>query len=206
MLVRSLVVGQLQANCHLIIDEVKAVAAIIDPGDDADYITRVMTDEKVTPTHIIATHGHFDHIMATAELQLAFKIPFLVHKKDEFLVNRMRESAKYFTGVEAGPEPKVNGNFNEGQTITVGSGAFAVIETPGHTPGSISLYDKKAGIVLVGDLLFADGGVGRTDFSYSSLADLEGSIGRILRLPEDTVILSGHGPQTTVARERHFHK
>ena len=203
--VKTIVVGQLQANCYLIFDSEKKEASIIDPGDDADYITRVIADEKVTPTQIIATHGHFDHIMAAAELQLAYNIPFLIHQKDEFLIKRMNETAEHFIGVKAGPSPRISANLKKGSKLNVGKSRIEIIETPGHTPGSISLYDKKAGFVWVGDLLFAGGGVGRTDFSYSNQRELDISIERILRLPEKTILYCGHGLETTVAAELPYH-
>ena len=202
--VKTIVVGQLQANCYLIFDSEKKEACIVDPGDDADYITRVITDEKVTPTQIIATHGHFDHIMAAAELQLAYNIPFLIHQKDEFLVKRMNETAEHFIGVKAGPSPRISANLEKGSKLNVDKSRIEIIETPGHTPGSISLYDKKAGFVFVGDLLFAGGGVGRTDFSYSNQRELDISIERILRLPEKTILYCGHGLETTVAEARQY--
>ena len=205
LFVKTIVVGQLQANCYLIFDSEKKEACIVDPGDDADYITRVIADEKITPTQIIATHGHFDHIMAAAELQLAYNIPFLIHQKDEFLVKRMNETAEHFIGVKAGPSPRISANLEGGKKLSVGKTRIEIIETPGHTPGSISLYDKKAGFVFVGDLLFAGGGVGRTDFSYSSQNMLEHSIEKILQLPEETILYCGHGLETTVADERPNH-
>jgi glyoxylase-like metal-dependent hydrolase (beta-lactamase superfamily II) len=181
-------------------------ALIIDPGDDADYITRILSDEKLKPTKIIATHGHFDHLMAATELQLAYNIPFLIHEKDKFLVKRLNETARYFTGVKAGPPPKINKYLKKGEKIKLGDLSFKIIETPGHTPGSLSLYSRKEKLAFVGDLIFANGGVGRTDFSYSKTIDLQASVNKILKLPKDTMILAGHGPGTTVAEERRFHR
>lgn len=206
MEIRRLVVGQLQTNCYLSIDRNSRQCLIIDPGDDADYIMRVIADEKVEPERAIATHGHFDHIMAGTELQLAYNIPFAIHAKDEFLVKRMQESARYFTGITAGPPPKITSQLKQGQRLRLGKTSFAVIETPGHTPGSLTLYCEKEKVAFVGDLLFADGGVGRTDFSYSSHKKLESSIRKILKFPPETVLLSGHGPETSVDDERRFHQ
>ena len=205
LFVKTIVVGQLRANCYLIFDSEMKEASIIDPGDDADYMTRVIADEKVNPTRIIATHGHFDHIMAASELQLAYNIPFLIHQKDEFLVKRMSETAEYFIGVKAGPSPRISANLEGGSKLSVGKSRIEIIETPGHTPGSISFYNKKAGFIWVGDLLFAGGGVGRTDFSYSNQSTLEHSIEKILRLPKETILYCGHGPESTVAAELPYH-
>lgn len=202
MKICTVVVGKLETNCYLLIDEESTEAIIIDPGDDADYIINTISDEEANPTQIIATHGHFDHILAVTELQLAFNIPFLIHKNDEFLVKRMNETARYFTGIEAGPPPKINAYLTHGQKIKIGSTSFEVIRTSGHTPGSVSLYCKKESLIISGDLIFVGGGLGRTDFSYSNSKDLLASLSKILRLPGDTIILSGHGPETTVAGER----
>ncbi len=198
-------VGQLSTNCYLVIDRKVKQCLIIDPGDDADYIQRVVADEGVKPLQIIATHAHFDHILAATELQLAYNIPFTLHKKDEFLLKRMQDSARYFTGVNAGPPPKISGYLKAKQMVRLGNTSFSIIETPGHTPGSITLYCRKEKLAFVGDLLFAEGGVGRTDFSYSSFNNLKRSIQKILKLSPGTLLLPGHGPQTTVSAERKYH-
>lgn len=205
MKIRCLVVGQLQTNCYLVFDESSSQGIIIDPGDDADYISRIISDEKIKPTKIIATHGHFDHIMATAELQLAFDIPFLIHKNDEFLVKRMNETSLYFTGVKGGLIPKINDFLKQEQEIKVGNLIFKIIETPGHSPGGISLYSQKENTAFVGDLVFVNGGVGRTDFSYSNPLDLESSIKNIFSLPNKTSIFPGHGLETSISEEHKFH-
>lgn len=186
-------VGQLRTNCYLVIDEKSAKALIIDPGDDADYIQKIISDEEVSPTKIIATHGHFDHILAVNELKQAFNIPFFMHKKDEFLLNRMRSSCKMFTAFDPGPPPIPDDFMTGSHPVKLGSISFKVIETPGHTPGGISLYNKKKKALFVGDLIFAKGRIGRTDFAYSSKKDLEISISNLLKLPDDTTVYPGHG-------------
>ncbi len=205
MKIRSLVVGQLQSNCFLIFDEPKKEGIIIDPGDDADYIIRIIKDEQMKPELIITTHGHFDHIQAATELKLAYNISFLMHAKDKKILNRMNQTAKYFTGVEAGPPPKIDKLLKEKQKIKIGSIELEVIETPGHTPGSVCLYNKKDNVLFAGDLIFAGGGVGRTDFSYSNPLQLQESLQQILKLPKNTTIYSGHGPETTIKNEEPFH-
>ena len=204
--IKKLVVGQLQTNCYLAIDRISKQCLIIDPGDDADYIQRIILDEGVKPGGIIATHGHFDHILAATELQLNYRLPLWIHPKDIFLVRRMRETARHFIGITSGPPPNITRSLKAGQKIPVGEANLLVIDTPGHTPGSITLYSKKEKLAFVGDLIFSDGGVGRTDFSYSSFGALQKSITKILRLPSETVLLCGHGPETTVAAQRPFHK
>lgn len=194
--IRRLPLGQLQTNCYLLIE--RNYALIVDPGDDADFIQRILEDEEAKPTKIIATHGHYDHILAVTELKLAYNIPFLMHKADEFLLKRMGSSAKYFSGLPADPAPKIDEYLEEGDKFKVGKSSLKVIGTPGHTPGSIALHSSRLSVVFVGDLVFAEGGVGRTDFAYSSKKDLEKSIKKILKLPEKTTVHSGHGEETDV--------
>jgi glyoxylase-like metal-dependent hydrolase (beta-lactamase superfamily II) len=171
---------------------------IIDPGDDADYIVRILTDLDQIPSRIIATHGHFDHVLAATELKLAYNIPFLMHKDDEFLLRRLQSTAKHFLGIETDPAPLVDKYLKEGDEIKVGKYILKVIETPGHTPGGISLYCKKAKILFTGDTIFEKGGVGRTDFAYANNNHLMDSIRKLLKLPEGTVVYTGHGGKTTI--------
>lgn len=198
MQIRKLVTGQLQANCYLVFDDRASDVVIIDPGDDADYIMRVIADLKKTPSRIIATHGHFDHVLAVTELKLAYNIPFLMHKDDEFLLKRLQSTAKHFLGLEVAPPPSVDKYLKKDDVIKIEKSIFKIIETPGHTPGGISLYCKKEKIIFVGDTVFEKGGVGRTDFVYASNHQLIESIQKLLKLPENTVVYTGHGSETTI--------
>ncbi len=202
----TLVVGQMQENCYLVYDSKSSDTIIIDPGDDADYIERIIADNKLIPKVIIATHGHFDHIMAVTELKLAYTIPFKIHKNDEFLIKNMQDSARHFLGIITDPPPTIDEFLDPISAIAIGDIQLEVIETPGHTPGSICLYNKKDNILFTGDLLFADGGVGRTDFSYSDAAELKNSLKKIFRLPPQTQIFSGHGRSSTLIEESIHHQ
>lgn len=196
--IKCLPVGQLKTNCYLVISEGRCI--IIDPGDDADFIQRIITDEDVVPLKIIATHGHFDHILAAGELKLAYGIPFLMHKEDEFLLSRMKSSALHFSGIRADFHPKVDEYLREKSKIRITyHESLLTIHTPGHTPGSISLYSKVAKSIFVGDVIFDGGVVGRTDFAYSSSKDLKKSVAKILKLPLKTKVYSGHGDETTIS-------
>lgn len=197
----TLPVGSLmRANCYLASDPKTNECIIVDAGDDADYIERIIQDYQLTPKAIVATHGHFDHIMAATELKLAYNIPFMVHKNDEFLVKRMSHNAKYFLNFDPGPSPQIDKYLSK--EIKIGKEKLKVIETPGHTPGSICLYHKETGIVLTGDTVFAGGGVGRTDFSYSDPNLLRESIKKIFKLPGNTIIYPGHEESSTIEIER----
>lgn len=197
----------MRTNCYLVADREKKECAIIDPGDDADYLRDKINEMKLKPTAIMATHGHFDHVMAAGALQVSYNIPFMIHKKDEFLLSGMKESASYFLGIKlVDPPPIVTGNIAEEDAIIVGSHKLLVLHLPGHTPGSIAFWWKEGKALLVGDTIFTDGGVGRTDFAYSDPTAVTRSLGRILSLAGDTVLYPGHGEATTVGRERQYHR
>jgi len=191
--IKTLPVGQLKTNCYIVYDERTLEALIIDPGDDADYIGRIISDFNLSPRKIIATHGHFDHILAVTELKLNYNIPFLIHKADEFLIKNMKSSAKHFIGITTDPPPIANSFFSDNNKIQVGSSTLTVIHTPGHTPGSVCLNFEEGNILFVGDLIFENGAVGRTDFSYSDQKDLNNSISKILKLDKYTTVYCGHG-------------
>ena len=203
--VLTLPVGQMRTNCCIVSSKESTDCMIIDPGDDADYIERIISDNKFNPVMILATHGHFDHIMAATELKLAYDIPFVIQERDEFLVKNMQPSAKHFLGIDVDPPPEIDEYLKDGDKLTVGNIELEVVETPGHTPGSICLYLPREKLILTGDTLFADGGVGRTDFSYSSSQDLGNSLKKIFKLPAKTTIYPGHGRESTLGEENIHH-
>jgi hydroxyacylglutathione hydrolase len=204
--IKKLTVGQMQENCYVIADAKTHEAVIIDPGDDASYIVEHIQKEEMRPVAIIATHGHFDHIMAAFELQSIYGIPFCMNESDTFLLDRMSETAQHFLGhgVVSIP-PKLTQMLGEGEKIHFGNHFLTVLLTPGHTPGSICLLLSDNQKIFAGDTIFAGGSVGRTDFSYSDSGKLRLSLERILALPADTVIYSGHGEETTVGQEKPYH-
>lgn len=204
MEIHKLVTGQLQTNCYLVFDSQTSDVIIIDPGDDADYIIRKIEDINKTPSKIIATHGHFDHVLAVTELKLAYDIPFLMHKDDEFLLKRLQSSAKHFLGVKTDPAPLVDKYLKKDDEVKVGKYTLKVIETPGHTPGGISLYCKNAKILFAGDNVFEKGGIGRTDFVYAENSHLMESIKKLLKLPENTIVYTGHGEETTIKEVKSY--
>ena len=206
MPVETLPVGQLQTNCYLYYDAATRKALIIDPGDDADFILQKIKDLSLTPLSIVATHGHFDHLLAATELKLAFNLPFLLHPADQPLLKRTRQTALFFTGLYPDPPPPIDRPLKPGQLLRVGESRLKVIATPGHTPGSVSLYSKEDRLAFVGDLLFAHGDVGRTDLWGGNPQKLQTSIKKILSLPENTRLYPGHGPATTVAEEKPYHR
>lgn len=194
--VKGLVVGQLASNCYLVQNDDDLI--IIDPGDDAEYIKDEVSKIDIKPSAIIATHGHFDHVMAARELQLVYKIPFIINEKDEFLVKRVASTASYFVGKNEALDPKISAYIDE-EIILKDNKWFEVINTPGHTPGSVCLYNKKNGVLFAGDLIFEGGGVGRTDYKYGDSEVLMKSIKKIIKLPNDITVYSGHGSEFTIA-------
>lgn len=185
--VEQLVVGQMAANCYIVNDGNDAI--VIDPGDDGQYI---LSKISVPLVAIVATHGHSDHVTAAFELHSALGAPFYIHEGDIFFLDKMRVP---YTD----PPPRVDRTIGDRDVLPLG---LKVIHTPGHTPGSITLYSTKSKIAFVGDVVFADGAVGRTDFSYSNPDELTRSIHKIFALPKETVLYAGHGEPTTVSRAR----
>ncbi len=196
MQVTTLAVGQMSSNCYLLQDNSNN-CVIVDPGDDGEFIIQKILDMDLKPQAILATHGHFDHILAALELKLAFGIPFYMNKKDEFLLSRMRASTKHFAGFDPGPPPKIDFDLRPDSELKIPACAgrenckLKIISTPGHTPGSVSVLANDK--LFVGDVIFADGSTGRTSHVYSSVKDLGKSIQKILKLPSDTIVYPGHG-------------
>lgn len=200
MILERLAVGALEANCYILGDEKIKQALIIDPGADSERIKRALDKRKLQAAFIVNTHGHFDHIGADD----AFAVPVYIHKEDaEFLVN----PEKNFSGI-TGETFSINSKdiitLHDGQILELGEISLDVIHTPGHTPGGICLLLKKQNpeIIFTGDTLFY-AGIGRTDLPQASEQKLIDSIKvRILTLPDDTIVYPGHGPQTSVGKEK----
>ncbi len=201
MEIERLIVGQLQTNCYLAWDKENGEGIIIDPGDDAEYILNRIKDLGIKPKVILATHGHFDHVLAVFELKMALKIPFLIHSKDLFLLKRIDKTADYFTGIKDGLVPSADSFLKENEEISFGRNfQLKVIETPGHSPGGVAFFSR--GVVFSGDTLFKQG-VGRTDFTYCSQSDLINSIkNKLFELPDKTIVYPGHGEETTIGEEK----
>ena len=201
MEIEKLIVGQLQTNCYLVWEKKTKEGVIIDPGDDAEYILNRIKDLEIKPQMILATHGHFDHVLAVFELKMALKIPFLIHPKDLFLLKRTDKTADYFTGINNGFVPSADGFLKENEKISFGENAqLKVRETPGHSPGGVAFLSR--GVAFSGDTLFKQG-VGRTDFSYCSQRDLIKSIkNKLFKLSDETIVYPGHGEETTIGKEK----
>ena len=195
-------VGMMKANCYFIFDEKSKECLVVDPGDDGQYLISKCIGIGAKPQALCATHGHFDHIMASYELQQTFSIGFNLHPDDVFLLDRMERSAKHYLNIHADPPPHVDGLFKDGDEINIGLTKGRILTLPGHTPGSIGIWFPEERIIFTGDTVFAGGLVGRTDFVYSDKTKLAYSINRIFDLPDDTILYPGHGEQSTIGEEK----
>lgn len=196
-------VGQMRANCYILVDKKSQKALLIDPGDDGQYIIETVIGLEIEVLGILATHGHFDHVMAGFEVQKTLDVPFYMHPADQFLLDRMSETAEHFLGITVvEPPPTLDRELGKRTELAVGDQKIIIHETPGHTPGSVCIEVVGKSMLFTGDTIFAEGNVGRTDFSYSDEAKLKSAVARILAFPDDTMLLSGHGEETTVKQEK----
>lgn len=191
-------VGELQANCYLIQEDKNAL--LIDPGDAASFLLEEVQRQNLTLVGILATHGHFDHVMAVGELQLGVPAPFYIHKKDQFLIDRLESTAEHFLGHKPIIIPPQKTTFLPSSELQISNFEFKILHTPGHTPGSVCFYFPEEKVVFTGDTLFA-GAIGRTDLSYSNKADMKVSLRKLAALPEEVTVHPGHGEETIIANE-----
>ena len=182
--------GELRANCYVLTQGQDAL--IIDPADSADFLLELVSREQLKVLGLLATHGHFDHVCATGELQLSLHVPLYLDKKDVFLLKRIRETAEHFMSVK----PIIIGvqgtRFYTTKRQRIGPFSFEALPTPGHTPGSRSFYFKSENALFVGDVLFADGTWGSCDHVYSNKKQLEQSV-ELVRSFSAAVVYPGHG-------------
>lgn len=198
MLIKSIVVGPLEVNCFIVADEGSKKAMVVDPGDEPDRIMDTIKNNDFVVEYIICTHGHFDHVGAVSDLKKETDAKVLIHN-DELEIYDAAKDMAAFWGYDLDPLPDPDILVKEEESIKIGDLSFKVIHTPGHSPGGICLYGE--GIVITGDTLFA-GSVGRTDFHGGDMNRLKESFKRLMSLPENTRVLPGHGPETTIGREK----
>jgi hydroxyacylglutathione hydrolase len=196
------VVGPLACNCYVVGDPLTKDAIVIDPGGDAEELQRTLVQDGLNVTAIIATHAHFDHVLAAEALRAATGAPFYLHSADGDLLSWMEESGRLFLGAEIGPPPEIDGWAREGDRLVAGSAELEVLHTPGHSPGSISLITTTA--LFSGDSLFK-GSIGRTDLPGGDTDTLLRVIrNKLFALDEGLPVYPGHGPATTLEEERRF--
>ncbi len=192
-------VGPFQANAYLAICEETGKCALVDPGEESERLLEAASSEDAEIESILLTHAHLDHIGGVAEAKRETGVPVYLHPEDLLLYKHAPQQAMAF-GVEMEDQPDPDRELADGQIVAVGSSKLEVRHTPGHSPGHVSLIGD--GFALVGDCVFA-GSIGRTDLPGGDFRTLIESIQeRLLTLPDDTILYSGHGPATTVGQER----
>lgn len=199
MIIKTLPVGDLFTNCYVVGCERTALAAVIDPGDEAERILAVAQAAGWTVTHILLTHAHFDHMAAASDLVQATGAPLFIHPDEQSLL--VAAAGATLFGFPTPDVPATVSYLADGQEIAIGDVILRVIHAPGHSPGGVCFYAAAEGVVFDGDVLFADG-IGRTDLPGGQYATLVRSIERLLSLPDETAVYPGHGPATTIGRER----
>lgn len=201
MIIKSLEVGPIMANCYIVGCEQTQKAAVIDPGGDADRILMTLAEEKLTVEYLINTHGHFDHVGDNRRMKEATGAPLLIHAGDAPMLSRLSTDAAMF-GLSAQNSPEPDRTVEEGDTVEFGEIALKVLHTPGHSPGGIALHTD--GVVFVGDTLFA-GSIGRTDLPGGDYNTLIQSVRtKLFPLGDEVKVFCGHGPATTIGREKQY--
>lgn len=210
MLLARFPVGALGCNCSIVADPATRDAVVIDPGDDAPRVLDVVKAEGLTVRAILHTHAHLDHVMATARVRAETGAPALLHPGDRPLWDHVEAQAAMLrqAGVPVGPVAPlgdVDRPLADGDAVPFGGLSIEVLHTPGHTPGSVCFrFEEGDPLLFAGDTLFR-GSVGRTDLWGGDTAALLSSIrSRVLTLPDETRVIPGHGPDTTIARERRY--
>jgi len=199
LIIKTLTVGPIMANCFIVGCENTKSAVVIDPGDEADKILMTLAESQLTVKYIINTHGHFDHVGANKKMKEVTGAEILIHAADADMLEQISMASQAF-GISVENSPPADRTIGEGDQITFGDITLNVIHTPGHSPGGIAL--SADGVVFVGDSLFY-GSIGRTDFPGGDYNTLISSIkNKLFPLGDEVVVYTGHGPETTIGQEK----
>lgn len=196
----TVTVGAYESNCHILHPVGESEALVIDPGGDAEVILALLREKKLSVSAYLITHGHVDHVSALAEVSEAFPAPIGMTARDASWAFRPEAARPPWYPTVKKPA-KIDRFWLDGQTWTDACMRYRVIETPGHSPGSVSFYFEDHALLFPGDVLFA-GSIGRTDLPGGDPMVLFGSLQRLLRLPDETRVYAGHRGPTTIGRER----
>lgn len=201
MIHKILPVGPLHCNCSIIGDETTREAMVIDPGDDIEDVLAIIRNEKLQVKQIVITHAHIDHVGGAMKLRAATGAPILLNQNDYALLKMLDVQASWL-GVATPGEVTIEASLGDGQSLEAGSHKATVLHTPGHTEGSVCLYFPAEKLLIAGDTLFARS-IGRTDLPGGSYEKIMRSLhDRVLTLPDETVVIPGHGQRTTIGEER----
>ncbi len=201
MIVESFPVGPLGANCTILGDETTHEALVIDPGAEAERIYGRVQALGLVTQQILLTHGHLDHAGGVARLRELTGAPVFIHQADQPQLEQLAEQAAWL-GMAAPKRTEPDEFLTDGQVVGLKSLPATVLYTPGHTQGCICLYLKEQNLLIAGDTLFA-GSIGRTDLPGGNSRQIINSIKtRLLTLPDETRVITGHGPDTTIGEER----
>jgi glyoxylase-like metal-dependent hydrolase (beta-lactamase superfamily II) len=194
-------VGPLQCNCSVIGDEQSREAIVIDPGDNIDAIVAILQRNGLTVKQIVVTHAHIDHVGGAMRLKQLTGAPILLNQNDEMLLKMLDVQATWI-GVRPPGTVTIDQNLGDADQLKVGNIDASVIHTPGHTEGSVCLYFPAENKLIAGDTLFA-GSIGRTDLPGGSMDKIMRSLHtKVLALPDETIVVPGHGELTTIGGER----
>jgi glyoxylase-like metal-dependent hydrolase (beta-lactamase superfamily II) len=203
MIHEILPVGVLQCNCSIFGDEQTREAIVIDPGDNIPEILAILKRHALTVKAIVITHAHIDHIGGAHKLRAATKAPVYMNQNDTLLRDSLDLQAQWL-GIEAPEKVTIDTPVREGDKLALGTAEFAVLDTPGHTQGSISLWIPAENKLIAGDTLFRDS-IGRTDLPGGDGRQILRSIhDKLMPLPDDAIVIPGHGETTTIGREKRF--
>jgi len=201
MIHEILPVGPLQCNCSVIGDEATREAMVIDPGDDIEDVAAILRKHNLKVKQIVITHAHIDHVGGAMKLRALTGAPILLNQNDYALL-KMLDMQATWVGMPAPGEVKIDAELGHGGSLSAGGLSANVLHTPGHTEGSVCLYFPAEKLLIAGDTLFA-GSIGRTDLPGGSVEKIMRSLHqRVLALPDETVVIPGHGPKTTIGEER----
>jgi hydroxyacylglutathione hydrolase len=199
VIIKALEVGPIMANCYILGCEETKEAVVVDPGDEAEKILVTLAQDKLTVKYIINTHGHFDHVGANKDLKDATGAQLMIHADDEPMLSELSLHAAAF-GLSVENSPVADITLSDNDEIKFGNITLKVIHTPGHSLGGICLLTDK--VLIAGDTLFA-GSIGRTDLPGGDYDTLISSIKtKLLVLDEDIIVYTGHGPETSIGREK----
>jgi glyoxylase-like metal-dependent hydrolase (beta-lactamase superfamily II) len=201
MIHEIIAVGPLQCNCSVIGDEATLEGMVIDPGDDIESVLALVRKHKLKIKQIVITHAHIDHIGGAMKLRAATGAPILLNQNDQALLKMMDIQASWI-GVASPGLIQIDQSLSDADRVTAGNLGATIMHTPGHTEGSICLYFPAEQKLIAGDTLFA-GSIGRTDLPGGSFPKIMSSLHeKVLSLPDETVVVPGHGSLTTIGKER----